>query len=264
MTADTWQDGVEELSIIIDSPNFLGWLDEPANMAREWARKPNQMVMSMLESGAGANGPVLDFYKDPDTQTAGTRQLFATDHPFNVLDVAVGTFDNTATTTLAEIRSGAFFSAMNLKFRGVKGPNGQRLGLRLAGGNFLVTGKHENTFKQVLESDTLIRAISNAGAADATSNVVAVTQSKNIYQGNGTGYTVTDESTQDDVLYVMAAGKPGLYPWVVQQGASVEEIICDKTSQKYKDTLKESISEIGYANAAACLPHGIIKVTITG
>jgi hypothetical protein len=219
--------------------------------------------MAMLESGSGANGPVLDFYKDPDTNVAGSRQLFATDHPFNVLDSAVGTFDNTKSTTLAEIRSGKLFSDLNFHFRGVKGPNGQRLGLRLAGGNLLISGKHENTFKEVLTLDTLIRSVSNAGAVDATSNVVAAAVSGNVHK-NGVGYVVTDETTQDDVFYALAAGKEGLWPWVVQQGSSVEEIVCDKTSQKYKDTLKESIAEIGYANSAACLPHGIVKVTITG
>jgi hypothetical protein len=262
MKSKQWQDGVEEFAAVIEAPEFIDWAGEPARMAQEWMRLPNSIVMTLLESGSGANGPVLDFYTDRDSSTVGTRQLFATDHPFNVLSSGVGSWDNTMSTTRADIQSGHFFDLLNERFRSIKGPNGKPLGIKMAGGRFLVHPHDENTFKKALELDTLIRAVKNDGTLDGTSSIVAAVGQANIW-AKQMSYTVTDESSQDTVFYAIAAGKPGLYPWVVQQG-TVEEIVQDKSDAKYKETLKVSISEIGKANAAACLPHRIIKVTITG
>lgn len=262
MTSKTWQDGVEELAEIIEAPDFIDWAGEPARMAAEWARLPQQLVMDMLESNSGA-GPYLDFYRDVDSNTASTKRLFASDHPFNVLDSSVGTFDNDQTTTYAEIANGTFFDSLEEYFRGIMGPNGKPLGLKLDGGNFLIPPRQAALFKRVLESDTIIRAVSSTGVVNATSSVVAAALQNNFYKGTY-GYTVADESGDTDVFYAFAAGKPGLYPFVVQQGTAVEEIVHDKTSAKYKDTLKVAVAEIGKANVSAALPHGIVRVHITG
>jgi hypothetical protein len=257
MKSKTWQDGVEEFARVIEAPDFIDWAGQPGEMAREWLRLPNVIVMAMLEAN-----PLLDFYRDSDSNTASTRALFAADHPFNVLQPALGNFTNDLTTTHADIASGKFFKDISLHYRNIKGPNGKPLGLRMSGGTFLVNPSNEIEFKEALEQDMLIRAVDNAGKIDATANVVAAAARNNIYKGT-MGYTVTDESSQVDWLYAIAAGKPGLHPWVVQQG-QVEEIVQDKSDAKYKDTLKVSISEVGQVNAAAALPHRITRIHITG
>ncbi len=254
MKSKTYQDGVEELSDVIEAPDFIDWPGEPARIATEWQRFANVLVAAMLESGAGADGPLLDFYRDADSNTASTRQLFASDHPFNVLDSAVGSFDNDFTTTVAEIQNGTFFDTLEEYFRSIKGPNGKGLGLTINGGNILVPPSKAGLFKKALKDDTLIRAVSSTGVPDAAASVVAAVTTKNMWQ-NQIGYTV---------VYALAAGKPGLYPWIVQQGSSLEEIVCDKQSQKWKDTRKVSLAFVGQANVAACLPQRIAKVTITG
>jgi hypothetical protein len=256
MKSRQWQDGVEELATVIET-DLIDWNGEPARMAQEWLRLPNLMVMEMLEAN-----PYLDFYRDPDSNTASTRALFASDHPFNVFDDGVGDFDNDLTTTHAKIQSGEFFKDISEYFRAIKGPNGRLMGLRMAGGNFLVPPAEEQEFKDALGQDTLIRSINTSGVINSTSNVAAAVVAQNLFKGT-MGYTVTDESTETAIFYAVAAEKPGLDPWIVQTG-TVEEIVCDKTDQKYKDTLKVSISEIGKANAAACLPHRIARITITG
>lgn len=258
MKKKQWQDGVEAPAIEIEKGDFIGWADAPAHMAQEWQRQPNVVVMAMLEAN-----PYLDFYRDADSNTASARALFASDHPFNVLDSGIGSFDNDVDTTVADIRSGKFFDDTNAYFRAIKGPNGKPLGLRLAGGTCLVPPTRENLFKKALELDTVIRAVSNAGVPDATANVVASVTEANMWK-SAVKYTVTDESSQADYFYVIAAGKPGLHPWVVMQGASLEEIQNDKSSDFYKRTLKVSVAEIGELNAAAALPHRILRVHITG
>jgi hypothetical protein len=231
-------------------------------MALEAKRLSNVIVMLLLESGS-ASGPLLDFYRDPDTNTASARRLFATDHPYNVFEAGVGTFNNVKTTTVADILSGKFFADTEEYFRGIKGPNGRPLGLTLEGGTCLIPPSRAYTFKRALTLDTVLRTISSAGALDQTANVVALESENNLWKGS-IGYTVTDESSQSTVFYVRANDHGrGLYPWVIAKGA-VEEIVNDKTSQRYKDTLKVSIAEILDMNAAAALPHAICKVTITG
>jgi hypothetical protein len=71
-------------------------------------------------------------------------------------------------------------------------------------------------------------------------------------------------SASDSVIYTVAAGNDDAHPIVIMQGSTLEEIRCDKTSQKYADSLKISVAEIGDANVAAGLPHKICKWTISG
>jgi hypothetical protein len=258
MTSKLWQDGVEEFARVIEAPDFIDWAGAPANMAREWARQPNILVAAMLAESS-LDGPLLDFYRDPDTNAASARRLFANDHPFNVLDPSLGTFQNYTTTTVAAIKDGSFFAAASDHFRAIKGPNGKPLGLRMEGGSFLVPSTRHQVFKDTLEFDTLIRAVRNVAGAE---NVAAVTQN-NIWKGT-VGYTTADELEDQNYFYALAAGRPGLYPWIVQQGSTPEEIVHDKTSHKYKETFKVSIGYVGQMAANAALPHGILRVQITG
>lgn len=258
MVSKKWTDGVQAPRDEIIAPDFIGWTEQPGLMANEWARLPNEIVAGMLEEN-----PNLDFYRDPDTNIATARALFADDHPFNVLDPSLGTFDNDITTTVALINSGAFFETLSTYFRGIKGPGGKPLGLRMSGGNFLVPGAREMLFKKALENDTLIRAVSNAGVPDASSGVVAAVTQNNIHKGT-MGYTVADELTEANYFYAIAAGKPGLHPWVVQQGSAPEEIVHDESSELYKRSLQVGVAYVGQANVAAALPHRIVRVQITG
>lgn len=263
MITTPWQDGVEALSAQVEAPDFLGWNEAPANMAREWRRLPNLIVADMLAEGA-LDGPLLDFYTDRDSKTASTRRLFAADHPCNVFKSSVGTFDNRMQTTVAEIRNGTFFKEISQYFRTLKGANGKPLGLRMGGGEFLLPVEFEELFKEVLESDDLVRAVSNAGALDATSNVVAAIPRNNIYKGTF-GRKVAEELEDQDHFYAIAAGgDPGNVPWVVLKESSPEEIVFDKSSERWKDTGMVSVGYRGNMNSAACLPHRIVRVEVTG
>lgn len=257
MTSKTWTDGVDAPYAEIATPDFIGWGEQPAMMAAEWGRLPNEMVATMLESN-----PQLDFYRDPDTDIVVARNLFADDHPFNVLQPSLGDFDNDITTTVAAINDGSFFETISDHFRAIKGPNGKPLGLRMNGGNFIVPGTREQLFKKALEQDTLIRSVDAAGAINPGSGGVAAVTQSNLFKGT-MGYTVADELTEANIFYAVAAGKPGLYPWVVQQGSAPEEILHDQDSELYKRHLRVGVAYVGQANAAAALPHPIVRVTIT-
>lgn len=257
MVSRLWQDGVEEFIRVIEAPDFIDWAGAPANMAREWARQPNLLVADLLAESS-LNGPLLNFYDDPDTKVAGTRRLFAADHPYNVFKEGLGTFDNRLSTTVAEIESGAFFDEANAYFRSIKGPNGKPLGLRLGGGSVLAPATRENLFKNNLEQDTLVRAVTNLAG---TENVAATTKA-NLWKGT-IGYTIADELEDQNHFYIFAAGRPGLYPWAIQMG-SPQETIFDASSERARSTLKVSISYVGQMNAMCALPHGIARVEITG
>lgn len=256
MMSRMWQDGVEEFSRVIEAPDFIDWAGAPARMATEWLRLPNVLVAEMLATSS-LDGPLLDFYRDPDTNTASTRRLFAADHPFNVLDAGIGVFDNTMQTTVAEIESGECLDNLNQHFRSIMGPNNRPLGLRMGGGYLNVPAQRENVWKNFLEQDTLVRAVLNGA------DVVAAIPQNNIWKST-VGYTVADELEDQDHFYAHAGGKPGLYAWVVQIGGSPEEILFTKDSEKWRHSGKVSIAFRGEMEVAACLPHGIVRVEITG
>jgi hypothetical protein len=259
MTTRVWQDGVEEFAHVIEAPDFGDWAGQPAKMAHEWSRLPNVLVAEMLASGS-LDGPLLSLYRDPDTETAGTRRLFAADHPYNILKPSLGDFDNRLSVSAADIASGAAWDAIADHFRSILGPNGRPLGLRF--GYALVPSTRETLFKNALEFDTLIRNVTNAGAINGSANVVSAVTQNNRHKGTF-GYTVADELADQDTFYALAAGKPGMFPWAVQQETSPQEFIWDKSSERYMSTLKVAFSSVGRANVAAALPHCIARVTIT-
>ncbi len=257
----TWQDGVEITAEELEAPEFTGWNEQPAMMADAWSRLPNKLVATMLESGSGT-GPVLDFYTDPDTNVAGSRTLFASDHPANVLKPGVNTFDNDFSVSVAQIQNGDAWDIIDDYFGGIKAANGEPLGLSyLNGGHNLIPRTRTALFKKALEQDTLVRAVNTSGTAGATSSVVAAVTQNNIYKG--LGYTPINDFTNGDVFYAVAAPKPGCHIWVVQQESSPEEVTFDTNSEEYKKTRKVKKSFVGRANCAAALPHRIARITIT-
>lgn len=258
----TWQDGVEELADVVEGPNFLGWNEEPGNMAREWTRLPNALVAAILEAN-----PNLEIYRDPDTKVLTARTLFAADHPFNLLDAAVGTFDNDIGTTEAAILNGSFFAELKEYARAMKGPNGKPYGLRAQGGTIYTNGNREDLIDEALKQDNVIKAISNAGVISppgAPGTVAAAVVQRNRHLGI-MSHVVCDEltSSSDNVLYIVLSGNPAAHPWVVMQQASPEVIIQDKSSAKYAEHLKISYSSHGKAKAAAMMPQKIVRVTIS-
>jgi hypothetical protein len=262
MQTKEWQDGVEAPIIEIEAPDFADWAGAPQNIAREWLRQPNKVVAAMLALGSFA-GPLLSLYDDDDTDTKGTRRMFAADHPYHPLDASVGTFDNRLSTTVAELESGAFWDEAEDHFRSICGPNGERLGLTVLGGKCLVPSTRSTLFKRILEADTLITTIDDAGARNQTSGVVAAALESNRYKGS-ISYVVGDELASQDYFYVFAAGRPGLYPYVVQKQGQPEETVFDADSERAKYTRRVGVSYIGRLNAAGAMPQPIARVEITG
>ncbi len=257
MTSKEWYDGVEAKALEIEAPDFSDWAGQPAAMAFEWQRQPNVLVADMLALSS-LNGPLLDFYADSDTNAVSTRRLFAADHPFNVLQPALGDFDNRLSFTLAEVVDHTAFDGISDHFRAINGPNGKPLGLRFGGGQILAPATRETLFKDALEQDTLIQAVQNVAGSE---NVAAVTQ-KNLYKGT-IGYTIADELADQDHFYAFAAGRPGLVPWVVQMNGAPEEIMHDKSSDLYKRSRKVALAYVGNMAVTAALPQGIVRVQIT-
>lgn len=248
MKSKEWQDGVREKKQIVEAPDFMGWGDQPAAMALEAQRAPNDWVTSVLEGN-----PNLDFYRDEDTGAASTIALFAATHPYNVLDTSVGTFDNDLTGTAIDT---ALIVDLKQHFRDLKGPNGKPLGTRLT--HLLVPAAREEEAKDFLERDMLIKAVTNVAGNE---NVAAAAE-RNRHYGT-VELIVADELTSDDLVYAFALNKPGLKPWIVQSEGAPEQIVHDESDAMYKSTLMVGLSYILRGNAAAALPHPIARVTLS-
>lgn len=257
MKLKIWQDGVEALARQVEAPDFVNWAGAPASMALEALRLPNTIVAEMLALSSFA-GPLLDLYRDPDTNAASTRRLFASDHPYNVFDSTIGTFDNRMDTTVEEILDGTLVKELNAHFRSIKGPNGKPLGLRMSGGKILAPGARENTILEFLNRGTVTKKTTNVAGTEN----VAATEVQNIWT-QGIQAVIGDELASDDYLYAFAAGRPGLAPWIVQKGR-VEEFRHDKDSEKYKSTLKVGVSEVLELNAGAAMPQAIVRIHVVG
>ncbi len=232
LTPKTWQDGVQELAAIVEAPDFIGWSDEPARMSAAALSLPNEIVAALLEAG-----------------TSGTHELdnlsfFNAAHPVNVFDTSLGTFPNmyagadTAPST-------EMLRDMKERFRKIKAPNGKPMGLRLT--HVLVPPAQEETWKDLLEQDMVIQAVgSTYGAVD------------NRHKGT-IKMIVADELTSDLVSYGLALNKPGMKPWVSQDGGAPETRVLDKSSALYEKELKVGIDSILQANAALLLPHCVAR-----
>jgi phage major head subunit gpT-like protein len=225
----TWQDGVAELASVIEAPDFIGWLNEPAAMAASADALPNEIIAGLLE----ANG----------THALDSLSFFNAAHPFNVLDTSVGTFDNdfTGGTTLFTVSN---LSIAKQAFRAMKSANGKSLGLKLT--HILFPSAMEEEVKDILEMDMRIQS---NGANDF--GVV-----NNRHKGTVTPI-FSDELTSDIIWYPLALNKPGLYPWIYQTDGQIEEIVSDKSSHLYATTLKVGVAHILRGNGALALPHAV-------
>lgn len=221
----TWQDGVAELASVIEAPDFTGWNEQPAAMAAAADSLANEIVATLLE----ANGTCWD-----------GKAFFADDHPVNVFDSSKGSFDNDVAGGGTKAKIDNLVIAMQ-NFRDIKAPNGKPLGLRMT--HVLVPPAQEGTWKNILEQDMIIQAVGSAFGA--------VT---NRFKGT-IKLIVSDELTDDSQWYPLALNKPGMFPWIVQDQGAPEEILSDKTSALYQQTLKVGIAYVTRGNGALALPH---------
>lgn len=270
MTPLEWYDGVQEKADIIEvGGEWIGWENEPANMAAEAVRHANVLVADLL-----ASNPYLDFYRQdlPGGSVASALQLFAATHPYNVLDSGVGTFDNDwsngdtvqGLTIPAEINA-TLVKACRKHFRDIKRPNGTPMGLRFAG--FLVPAAQEEAALDAFSRDKVLEALATGGTADfiggAMPNRFVGTQV--IVGDELTGSLPSGATGDDDTIYAFATKAGGLTPppWIVQRRGTTEEIRYDKDSEKYKDTGFVGVKEILKAAAAGCLPHAIVRINLS-
>lgn len=269
-----WADGVEEQAVVIENDQFSGWADAPGNMAREWKRLPLLMLASMLQGPTPATvapaayfGPLLDLYRDRDSNTASTIPLFSAAHQNNVFDAGVGVFNNILTTTHAAIASGAFFDQLYAYSASVLGPNGKPIDVSVEGTKLILPTSLTREFKKVLEQDTLLTAIDNVGKQGATASVVASGVRKNVDYGQISYVTARELSIAngwDQVFFAVLGGNPSLYPWVALTDAAPEESLFDKSSEFYMNTRKVKVGYVGNANVGAAMPHRIVRVQVTG
>lgn len=252
-----WYDGVEERADVIEAPDFVGWLKEPANIAAESLRLPNVLVADVL-----ASNPYLDFYRyeAPGGSVASTIRLFASTHPVNIYKPSLGTFDNTYTATGI---NKALVEYLKKYFRTLKGPNGRPLGLKL--GTLLVPPAREQEALDFFERDAMIEALTNkAGSENVAAGVVKNRHYKtvNVVVGDElTGDLPSGATGSDNVLYALADGGTR-FPWVVQDTGTPEEIRFDKTSDFYKNSGKVAVKFVKTVGVAAALPMGIVQITI--
>jgi hypothetical protein len=272
MTPLEWVDGVSEKARIIeaDTGDFIGWLNEPAQMAQEAVRHPNVLVADML-----ASNPYLDFYRidRPGGSVASAKGLFNATHPVNVLDTSFGTFDNDwgngdtvqGLTVPSEINA-TLVKICRQHFRSIKRPNGTPLGLRFAG--FLVPAAHEEEALDAFARDTIVDLVKNVAGTENVGGAAMPNRFLN------TAVTVADELTgtlpsgatgDDDVIYAYATKEGGATPspWVVQRSAAPEQIIYTKDDQLYKDAGLVGIKFVLQAAAAPALPHAIVRINLS-
>jgi len=224
----TWQDGVSELASVIEAPDFIGWVSEPAAMAAAATALLNEIIAAALEANA--------------VHPYDGKTFFAAGHPCDVFKVATGTFDNDfggAGTTLTS----ANLRTAKTNFRKIKAPNGKPLGLRLT--HMLVPAALEGAALDLRNRDLVVES-STVGAVNNTD--------KGTFE-----VIVSDELTSDAVWYPLALNKPGMKPWIVQDEGAPEEIRSDKTSHLYATTLKVGVAYVLRGNGALALPHCIQK-----
>lgn len=225
----TWQDGVSELASVIEAPDFIGWTDQPAAMATASMSLANEIIAGLLEANA--------------VQAFDGKAFFASDHPCNVFDTSVGTYDNDITGAGTDLTQENLELAQQ-EFVELKGPNGKALGLRMTG--VLVPPALAGTAKRLLKDDMLILTVGSSFGAVSNPN-----------KGSGIEPFIVDEFTNSLQWYPLAMNKPGMHPWVVQDEGAPEEILSAKDSHLYKTTLKVGLAYVLRGNGGLALPQCI-------
>lgn len=247
MTLRTWEDAIAELAERIEAPDFIGWANEPARIAREGARQPNLMVASMLKAN-----PYCDLYSEETDggRTPSTIRLFASNHPVNIFDSTQGSFDNDFAITGID--------ATNIKlvkdyFNSLKAPNGKRAGLQF--NTLLIPSALSEQAKDFFESDNLTIAVANAGGA-----IVGGIPTNNRHKGT-VNVVECAELEDDNVCYALDSTSLAS-PWILQDGGAPEIITFDKNDHLYKTTGKVALAFKLKMAVAAAIPLAIARLTI--
>lgn len=223
-----WHDGFAEFAEIVEAPDFLGFQQEPANMAAAAAQLINELVSAQLELNPTLTGwDNLTFFHDT--------------HPNHVVrGASSGTFDNDITG------AGTDLTAINIgkarqSFRKIKGPNGKPAGIRFWG--ILIPGAQEEQARRLQQQSTIIQA----GASSSQFGPV-----ENIYKG--LNYRVSDQLTDDNKWYAIGI-KRGMYPWSVVNRGAPESQVLDKNSALFETQSKVGFQSTLQAEAALCFPQ---------
>lgn len=265
---EPWTDGVEAPAEKVEAPDFIGWSTEPAAMAREAQRHPNILAADVL-----IQNPLLDFYRveRPGGSVASTLHLFDDAHPYNLFKTGIGTFDNDwengdtvgGLTVPSEINA-QLVRMLKVHFRGIKGPNGRSLGLRLS--HILAPPAQEQTWLDFMRPST-VSIVQNAAGSE---NVAAAVQENRhtdfelVIADELIGELPSDpDNTGDDDVFYAIASMGRIPPWMLSQQSAVERLVNDKFSDFYKRTLKVSVAHIFRAGAIGALPHAIVRVNLS-
>lgn len=220
-TPRIWQDGFAEFIEIVEAPDFIGFQQEPANMASAASQLMNELVTAQLEANpTGFDG--VDF--------------FSGSHPYNVLDASIGTYDNDVTGAGTNLTA-ANIGLARKGFREIKGPNGKPLGVRLLG--ILVPPALEETMRQIAEARVIVQS-STVGAVD------------NIYVG--TKYWVSDQLDSDTEWYAIGQ-KRGMYPWATVSRGAPETMVLGRDSALFERENKVGFHSTLQAEAALAFPQ---------
>jgi hypothetical protein len=249
MKSKTWVDGFAEKARVVEAPDFIGWGTEPQRIALEGMRQPNKLVALLLQAN-----PLLGFYADEQLGLASTIALFATNHPHNVFDSSLGTFQNFATATAIDA---AMMEAASIAAAARKAPNGEQMSVDWT--HLLVPRALKEQAKNFFESD-LMRAAILEGGVGSQKNTQLTTNNR--WKGT-TQLVYCDELRDADMIYFVDANHPAK-PWILQDGGEIERMTLDKSSALYERTGKVGMKFKLELNAAACLPHAIQRVQITG
>ena len=112
-------------------------------------------------------------------------------------------------------------------------------------------------FKKFFESDTLVITVANAAG---TENVGGVPKNYR-FQGK-VNLVVVKELLDTNMVYPFDANA-NIWPWIIQDSGTPEEILYDKTSDMYKDSGKIGVKYTDVLGVGAALPHAIERVTVT-
>lgn len=223
LTKKIFTDGVKVDPEVIEAPDFVGWAEEPSNIARASMHLAPGLLATLLEANGACEYDGLAY--------------FHASHLCNPLDGSVGTFANIFTgsgTTL----TAANVEAADVYFSSILGPDGINAGYRLVG--LLVPNALGNTAEKIFEQ-RLVVASGSVGAVD------------NWLFGKGKVWR-SSRFTSSTAWYAIGTNGMGAKPWVVQDG-SMEERIHDKSSAMYEQELKVGMSYLKGAAAGLAIPH---------
>jgi phage major head subunit gpT-like protein len=226
----TWQDGVAELLAIVEAPDFIGWGDQPDEMAKAALAIANDVVIELLEAGISTA-----------CQFDG-QFFFDTDHPVNLFKGSE-TFSNDFTG------AGTDFTLANVKlakqrFRDIKAPNGRSAKLEMT--HVGIPNELVELYKDLFEQDMLIQSLDGGDTFGAVPN-----------RHKGTVKPIVlYEATDATAWYPMALNR-SMRPWVIKKGKPPELMILDKMSNLYETQRKVGVSGEASCNAALAIPHCI-------